>query len=241
MRKIVYFLLIFMLFSTLFACQSNAAFYTTKKSIIIVSSESKIFGTVKESVTCIPDPLPGATVKAINTNLGSEATYSTITDENGEYELDVEPGNYIVFSQKQGYRQIYPELWYSIDLGPGQQINCSFILRQRFFFNSYSFFIEDSYENEIHYNNIAGSGQNRLLASDSSINATLNWWGSASGPSGLGPGNGDSIHDYDSKVLYEPWLKSPMLRNRATYNSLFLWFLERFPILQHLLLRLGLQ
>ncbi len=70
-----------------------------------------------------------------------------------------------------------------------------------------SFFFRDSYKNEIHYNNIAGSGQNGLLALYSSVNATNNWWGSERGPSGVGPGNGDSIGLIDADVTFEPWLK----------------------------------
>ena len=61
---------------------------------------------------------------------------SNITDKNGEYELYVEPGKYIVFAYKSAYRQIDPRIWYSVNLVSGQQINCSFILRERFFINT---------------------------------------------------------------------------------------------------------
>ncbi len=37
------------------------------------------------------------------------------------------------------------------------------------------------------------------------VDATLNWWGDASGPSGEGPGSGDSV---TSNVLYDPWFTS---------------------------------
>jgi len=70
-----------------------------------------------------------------------------------------------------------------------------------------SFFFIDSYENEVHYNNIAGSGQNGIFALYSTVNATNNWWGSERGPSGVGPGNGDSIGLIDADVAFEPWLK----------------------------------
>jgi parallel beta-helix repeat protein len=56
-----------------------------------------------------------------------------------------------------------------------------------------AFFIEDSYDNEMHYNNIAYSSQSGLIAKYSSVDATYNWWGHASGPGGMGPGNGDRI------------------------------------------------
>ena len=35
------------------------------------------------------------------------------------------------------------------------------------------------------------------------VDAKNNWWGDASGPSGVGPGSGDSVSQY---VAYEPWL-----------------------------------
>ncbi|MCK4416669.1 MAG: right-handed parallel beta-helix repeat-containing protein [Candidatus Latescibacteria bacterium] len=38
------------------------------------------------------------------------------------------------------------------------------------------------------------------------INAENNWWGDASGPSGVGPGSGDAVSDY---VDFAPWLKEP--------------------------------
>ncbi len=108
MKKITYLSLMVLLFSNLFFYQTNAEAYNAKNSIVIAKFDSKIFGTVKESVTCIPNPLPGATVTAIRINLlESKISYSTTTDEYGKYELNAEPGKYIVFAQKRGYRQIY--------------------------------------------------------------------------------------------------------------------------------------
>jgi len=138
MKKIMYFSIIVLLFSSLFLYQANAETYNAKNSIIIANFEGKIFGTVKESVTCIPNPLPGATVTAIRINLlESKISYSNTTDGNGEYELNVEPGKYLVFAHKRGYRQIYPILWYKVNIEFNKDMNCSFILRERFFFNSY--------------------------------------------------------------------------------------------------------
>ena len=37
-------------------------------------------------------------------------------------------------------------------------------------------------------------------------NASLNWWGDASGPGGSGPGSGDAVSDY---VDYDPWSFTP--------------------------------
>ena len=46
------------------------------------------------------------------------------------------------------------------------------------------------------------------------LNATNNFWGNASGPSGIGPGTGDAIinGDPDTTILFEPFLTSPIAR-----------------------------
>ncbi|GAI31869.1 unnamed protein product, partial [marine sediment metagenome] len=64
---------------------------------------------------------------------------------------------------------------------------------------------------EIHYNNIVGNGYGvksfvywhdtgEVLAEQ--VDATLNWWGDPSGPSGVGLGTGDNVSD---NVDYTPW------------------------------------
>ena len=56
----------------------------------------------------------------------------------------------------------------------------------------------------IHGNNIVGNTNYGLDYSDSTyLDATNNWWGDASGPSGDGPGSGDEI---SGDVDYDPWL-----------------------------------
>ncbi len=62
-------------------------------------------------------------------------------------------------------------------------------------------------------NHISGNGEfgirateNVLFAGEeSAFNATCNWWGSADGPSGSGPGTGDAVSDL---VTFNPWLLS---------------------------------
>lgn len=59
----------------------------------------------------------------------------------------------------------------------------------------------------INHNNIVDNteyGIDNLTAVE--VDATNNWWGDASGPSGKGPGTGDAVSD---NVLYKPWLKAP--------------------------------
>ncbi len=55
----------------------------------------------------------------------------------------------------------------------------------------------------VHYNNISGNGYGISNYGSVDIDATNNWWGHASGPSGVGLGTGDAVSDY---VDYEPWL-----------------------------------
>jgi hypothetical protein len=62
---------------------------------------------------------------------------------------------------------------------------------------------------EIHYCNIVGNGYYGISNGDPTvtINADNNWWGDTSGPSGVGPGSGDSVSLY---VDYDPWLSGPV-------------------------------
>ncbi len=55
---------------------------------------------------------------------------------------------------------------------------------------------------EAHYNNIVGN-EYGIASTASEVDATCNWYGDISGPSGEGPGSGDSV---STDVLYSPWL-----------------------------------
>ncbi|NWF77049.1 MAG: right-handed parallel beta-helix repeat-containing protein, partial [Chloroflexi bacterium] len=56
----------------------------------------------------------------------------------------------------------------------------------------------------VNFNNIAGNSWYGVWnEGGEALDATKNWWGDASGPSKVGPGNGDDI---STKVLYSPWL-----------------------------------
>lgn len=67
---------------------------------------------------------------------------------------------------------------------------------------------DDSSAIEIHYSNIYGNGAGGISNSinNPAVNASLNWWGDISGPSGKGYGSGDSV---TGVVIYEPWLNAP--------------------------------
>lgn len=72
---------------------------------------------------------------------------------------------------------------------------------------------------DVTFNNLVGSDDAGLIAIDvyvplgeteaeyfESIDATYNYWGAISGPSGLGPGIGDAVY---GTCNYEPWLTQP--------------------------------
>ncbi len=54
--------------------------------------------------------------------------------------------------------------------------------------------------------NTATTGGGLFRGTTPALNAINNWWGSASGPSGAGPGTGDSV---SSNVTFSPFLTSP--------------------------------
>ena len=64
--------------------------------------------------------------------------------------------------------------------------------------------------NEIHANNIAGNTAFGVVkdgdwgGTTGWVNASGNWWGDASGPSGAGPGSGDAVNEF---VDFELWAK----------------------------------
>jgi hypothetical protein len=49
------------------------------------------------------------------------------------------------------------------------------------------------------------------------LNATCDWWGDASGPSGEGPGTGDAVSD---DVDFEPWVVAPTVTTQAATEVL---------------------
>ena len=55
-------------------------------------------------------------------------------------------------------------------------------------------------------NNIDGNDPGLVNEAADELNATLNWWGSDTGPSGEGPGTGDSVSE---NVEFDPWLDAP--------------------------------
>jgi nitrous oxidase accessory protein NosD len=62
----------------------------------------------------------------------------------------------------------------------------------------------------INRNNISGNvgGGMTNVSTVDNVDATCNWWGSASGPAGSGPGTGDTV---GAKIAFDPWMHSSNL------------------------------
>jgi hypothetical protein len=58
----------------------------------------------------------------------------------------------------------------------------------------------------IYSNRILGNGIGVTNYTSNPVDCLNNWWGDASGPSGVGPGTGDAVSAY---VNYDPWIGKP--------------------------------
>ncbi|MBI5099602.1 MAG: right-handed parallel beta-helix repeat-containing protein [Nitrospirae bacterium] len=72
--------------------------------------------------------------------------------------------------------------------------------------NAWNAVVSGSSSLEIRHCNISSNGDGISSYPDKIADAGYNWWGDASGPSGEGPGIGQSI---GSGINYEPWLGAP--------------------------------
>ncbi|MFC2099374.1 NosD domain-containing protein [Candidatus Bipolaricaulota bacterium] len=62
---------------------------------------------------------------------------------------------------------------------------------------------DGSDDNVFRYNSIAGNAYGLYNETGTLVDAALNWWGDATGPSGEGAGSGDAV---STNVIYSPWL-----------------------------------
>ena len=68
----------------------------------------------------------------------------------------------------------------------------------------------------VNFNTIAGNSWRGVWNDGGeTLDATKNWWGDASGPSRVGPGDGD---DVSTKVLYSPWLGAELGTEPMTWG-----------------------
>lgn len=70
--------------------------------------------------------------------------------------------------------------------------------------------------NYAHRNSITGNGDGVVDWDTSTFDATCNWWGASTGPSGSGSGTGDGV---STQVDFAPWLLSPDLRGACADDS----------------------
>jgi len=80
-------------------------------------------------------------------------------------------------------------------------------------------------ENNSIFDNNINKNQNGATVSFCKVNLTRNWWGSADGPSGTGPGSGDSINITNATVIFEPWL-THAAHTKPTFFQCFLACLQ---------------
>ncbi|MEW5761401.1 MAG: right-handed parallel beta-helix repeat-containing protein, partial [Candidatus Thermoplasmatota archaeon] len=89
--------------------------------------------------------------------------------------------------------------------------NNNIITLNQIYNNSYGIYLYYSFNNEIHYQNIYNNMDYGIYNYNPEYryraNATYNWWDSPNGPSGVGPGYGNSI---TTNVFYNPWLIEPL-------------------------------
>lgn len=69
----------------------------------------------------------------------------------------------------------------------------------------------------VNFNNITGNSQYGVWnQGGQTLNATKNWWGDVSGPSGAGQGRGDRV---STKILYSPWLGAEVGTEPMTWGT----------------------
>jgi hypothetical protein len=91
--------------------------------------------------------------------------------------------------------------------------------------NAMEFWLCDS--NTVQRNNIFDNVRG-IYAVESTVNVQKNWWGTKDGPSGIGPGSGDSIlTNDDSNITFEPWLSHPAITKPSSFRSLLTCILAR--------------
>ena len=98
----------------------------------------------------------------------------------------------------------YPEsAYWATELGIGV------LFGDVYWYDEVSSDVDAQYYSRVNFNNLVGSSDYGLLDTDYwNTDASYNWWGDASGPSGWGPGI-DDADAVEGTSNYEPWLTQP--------------------------------
>ncbi len=121
-KEIILFVIIAVI---LISGSTNATKITSQKDKQL---ESTIKRTVQLAVTCIPDPIKNATVKAKKINPLTQESFTTKTNPKGEFELEVTQGSYLITSEKNNYRLTSPKIGFIKTVESGITYNLSFYM-----------------------------------------------------------------------------------------------------------------
>lgn len=88
-----------------------------------------IKGKVQSKVSCLPDPLFGATVSVKHINpLYFNKKYTDITDTNGNFSIKVAPGIYKISVKRDGYRPLLLNSYNMLKTEVGQTYEFTFTM-----------------------------------------------------------------------------------------------------------------
>ena len=125
-------------------------------------------------------------------------------DFTGDYETSWSGSGILVIESGDSF-EITRNIVYDCDVGMDIESDSTNITRNEVYSNIYGFVFWNG-KPKVNYNNIYNNtqyGVYRTYDLTGVLNAESNWWGHSSGPSGVGPGTGDSVSE---NVDFEPWL-----------------------------------
>jgi microcystin-dependent protein/subtilisin-like proprotein convertase family protein len=105
-----------------------------------------------------------------------------------------------------------------LSVGGGAQVLASTFTIQNNTFTGNTFGFASGHATEVvelSQNDFSGNTTAVEAGGAAAVDARLNWWGDASGPSGQGPGSGDAV---STNVIYSPWLGATTGTSPMTYR-----------------------
>jgi len=117
MKKVMLILSIIIVLSTTVSAN------LTKNDLQIQKTEdfAIIKGRVQSKFSCLPDPLSGATVSVKHINpLYFNKKYTGVTDKDGNFSMEVDPGIYKIGVKREGYRPLLLNSYKMLNVEEGQ-------------------------------------------------------------------------------------------------------------------------